>query len=68
MAETPEKVVALKLTPRAAPAQDAWHAQVTCHLAGIERLMRRLEWQVWALACGAAGTLVVQVLRLFTDN
>ena len=61
-----EKIVSLKVAPREGPkppAQDAWHGQIDARLSGIERLMRRLEWQVWALVGGATGLLGLEMLR-----
>ena len=40
---------------------DVWQAQIDLRLAGIERLMRRLEWQVWALVLGGCGMLLVEL-------
>lgn len=61
-----EKIVSLKVAPRGDPppsASDVWQAQINARLSGIERLMRRLEWQVWALVCGATGLLGLEMLR-----
>ena len=60
-----EKIVSLKVAPRAdqKPPVDVWQGQIDARLSGIERLMRRLEWQVWALVCGAGGLLVLEMLR-----
>ncbi len=61
-----EKIVSLKIAPRTDPkpgATDVWHGQIAARLAGIERLMRRLEWQVWALVCGGTALLLLEVLR-----
>ncbi len=64
-----EKIVSLKVAPREGPrpvAQDVWHGQIDARLSGIERLMRRLEWQVWGLVCGASGLLGLEILRHLT--
>ena len=60
-----DKIVSLKVAPRTdpKPEADAWHGQIDARLSGIERLMRRLEWQVWALVCGAGGLLALEILR-----
>ena len=61
-----EKIVALKVAPRGDPppgARDVWQGRIDARLIGIERLLRRLEWQVWGMACGATGLLVLDVLR-----
>lgn len=61
-----EKIVSLRVAPRAEPKPapaDVWHGQINARLAGIERLMRRLEWQVWGLVCGAGGLLGLEILR-----
>ena len=61
-----DRIVSLKVAPRTDPpptATDVWQGQINLRLTGIERLMRRLEWQVWALVCGATGLLVLEMLR-----
>ena len=61
-----EKIVKLTVAPRSdAPVRgdDPWNTQIGARLSGIERLLRRLEWQVWGLACGASGLLVLEILR-----
>lgn len=61
-----DRIVSLKVAPRVDPppnAADIWQGQINLRLTGIERLMRRLEWQVWALVCGATGLLVLEMLR-----
>ncbi|MFZ3582336.1 hypothetical protein ACOI1H_09230 [Loktanella sp. DJP18] len=61
-----EKIVSLRVAPRAEPKPapaEVWHGQINARLSGIERLMRRLEWQVWGLVCGATGLLVLEVLN-----
>ena len=61
-----DKIVPLAVRPKLVPkvnAVDIWHAQISDRLAGIERMMRRLEWQVWGLVCGAGGLLVLEILR-----
>ncbi|WP_386681402.1 hypothetical protein [Loktanella sp. R86503] len=61
-----EKIVKLTVTPRGdgpVRGEDPWQAQIGARLSGIERLLRRLEWQVWGLACGASGLLVLEILR-----
>lgn len=63
-----EKIVSLKVAPRAdpKPQTDVWHGQIDARLSGIERLMRRLEWQIWGLVCGASGLLGLEILRHLT--
>ena len=63
-----EKIVSLKVAPRTdpKPQADVWHGQIDARLSGIERLMRRLEWQVWGLVCGASGLLGLEILRHLT--
>ncbi|WP_056031632.1 hypothetical protein [Loktanella sp. 3ANDIMAR09] len=56
----PDKVVTLKnrvVQPVLPQAADVWHAQINQRLAAIERMLRRLEWQIWALCCGAMAVL-----------
>ncbi|WP_249219228.1 hypothetical protein [Loktanella sp. SALINAS62] len=43
---------------------DIWHDQINRRLAGIERMLRRLEWQVWALCCGAGAPLILHFLHI----
>lgn len=61
-----EKVVDLKRKPYAAPVDDFWFAQVDHRLSQIEFMVRRLEWQVWLIVCGACALLgleIVDILR-----
>lgn len=57
--------------PRPAPAPvpqadtDAalWPERIAARLTGIERLVRRLEWQIWGFACGALALLLLDLLQ-----
>ncbi len=66
-----DKIVPLPTRPRSiapTPAHDGWHDQINRRLAGIEHLIRRLEWQVWGVACGAAGLLLLDTLHRLTGR
>jgi len=66
-----EKVVQIRPTPYSAaqsPVTDFWFAQVDVRLGRIEKMIRRLEWQVWAIVCGSAALLLIEALRTLTPN
>lgn len=50
------------------PVTDFWFAQVDVRLGQIERMVRRLEWQVWLLVCGSAALLLIEVLRTLSAS
>ncbi|WP_368346322.1 hypothetical protein [Pelagovum sp. HNIBRBA483] len=46
------------------PVTDFWLATVDVRLSRIERMMERMERQVWALAAVAGGLLLVDLMRM----
>ncbi|RYH03379.1 hypothetical protein EU805_06550 [Salipiger sp. IMCC34102] len=50
-----DKIVDLKPRGAERPAvrpAEVWHCQVNLRLTRIERMLRRLEWQIWVMLCG----------------
>ena len=47
-----------------APVPDFWFAQVDVRLSRIELMVTRLEWQIWLIVCGAAGLLVLEIVKI----
>jgi len=45
------------------PVTDFWFAQVDLRLSKIELMVRRLEWQIWLIVCGAAALLVLEIVQ-----
>ena len=65
------KVVELKTGPRgrgAPQVNDFWFAQVEARLSRIETLIRRLEWHLWTVVCGAGALLMIEVLRVLAPG
>ena len=61
----PNKVVTLKTrpnTPAAVAAAEVWHGEINQRLATIERILRKLEWQVWTLFCGGLTLMALYVV------
>jgi len=46
------------------PVTDFWFAHVDMRLSQIEIMLRRLEWQVWLIVCGAAAMLVLEIVQV----
>lgn len=46
------------------PVTDFWFAQVDLRLSQIEVMLRRLEWQIWLIVCGAAAMLVLEIVQV----
>lgn len=64
-----ENVVDLAVRSRLAasvPVTDFWFAQVDARLSRIERIIRRLEWQVIMMISGIAALLLIEILRVWT--
>lgn len=64
-----DKVVTMKGTarePAPQPLPTAWHAHVDLRLERIERMISRLEWQVWISVCGLTAIFVLTLLQSFT--
>ena len=53
---------------KAPPVTDFWFARVDLRLGQIERMVRRLEWQVWVLVCASAAMLLIEVLRILSTS
>ncbi len=49
------------------PVTDFWFAQVDARLTRIEVIIRRLEWQILMLVCGAAALLLFEVFQTFSS-
>ncbi len=45
------------------PVTDFWFAQVEVRLGRIERIIKRLEWQIWMLVCGAGALLFLELIQ-----
>ena len=61
----PNKVVNLKtrpLTPAAAASAEVWHGEINQRLATIERILRKLEWQIWTLFCGGTTLAALYII------
>jgi hypothetical protein len=61
------RVVGLDGTPHVGPripVTDFWFAQVDVRLGRIEKMVKRLEWQIWLIVCGAAGLLFLEIMQL----
>ena len=59
------KVVDIKSRTARGPglqAAEVWHCQINLRLAQIERQIKRLEWQLWALLCGGATFAVLGLI------
>lgn len=54
--------------PYKPPVTDFWFAQVDLRLDQIERMVRRLEWQVWIIVCGTAALLLIEILRIVSPQ
>ena len=66
-----DKVVQIRgkgQVPYAPPVTDFWFAQVDARLDQIERMVRRLEWQVWMVVCGSAALLLIEILRILSPS
>lgn len=50
--------------PPTYPVTDFWFAQVDLRLSQIEIMLRRLEWQIWLIVCGAAAMLVLEIVQV----
>lgn len=46
------------------PVTDFWFAQVDLRLSKIELMVRRLEWQIWLIVCGAAAMLILEIVQV----
>ena len=60
-----QKVVTLKRRAGTAPpvqSSDIWHHQINLRLSQIERMLKRLEWQVWTLLCGGSAVVAVSFI------
>jgi uncharacterized membrane protein len=51
----------------AGPVTDFWLATVDMRLSRIERMMERLERQVWVLAAVAGGLMMLELLRALIE-
>ena len=61
----PNKVVSIKKgadLPAMAISAEVWHGEINQRLATIERILRKLEWQVWSLFCGGATVAVLYLI------
>ena len=47
---------------------ERWFALVDARLGRIERIVNHLVWQVWLIVCGAAGLMLIEVLRLLAPH
>ena len=66
-----DKVVQMRpnaVSPPHSPVTDFWFAQVDVRLGRIEKMIRRLEWQVWAIVCGSAALLLIEALRTLSPS
>lgn len=61
-----DKVVELKLGRRKSdhlPEASLWFQPLDARLSQIERIVNRLEWQVWIILCAVAGLLVLTLIE-----
>lgn len=62
-----DKVVDIKSgrpTDEPIPEPSPWFAPIEHRIAQIERLLDRLEWQVWLVMCGVAAVILIEVLNI----
>ena len=62
----PDKVVELKAGRRAhdpLPDQAAWYPPLEARVSQIERIISRLEWQIWIILCGVAALVLLAILE-----
>ena len=59
-----DKIVDLQRKPYVPPVSDFWFAQVDHRLNRIEAMVRRLEWQIWLIVCGACALLVLSIVDI----
>lgn len=60
-----EKIVELKAGRRATdplPDPAPWFPPLEARVSQIERMVARLEWQVWIILCGVAALVVLAIL------
>lgn len=63
-----DNIVEISSKPRPSqppPVTDFWFAQVDARLTRIEMIIRRLEWQILMLVCGAAALLLFEIIQKF---
>ena len=45
------------------PVSDFWFAQLDQRLGRIEKLVDRLAWQFWLIACGTAAMVLIEIVQ-----
>jgi len=61
----PDKIVELKSGRRPEehmPETTPWFVPLEQRVSLIERMVARLEWQVWIILCGVAALVLIAVL------
>ena len=48
---------------RVPPVTDFWFAQLDQRLSRIEKIVDRLAWMFWAIACGTLGLVVIEIIQ-----
>lgn len=46
------------------PVNDFWFAQVDVRLGRVERMLTRVEWQIWVIVFASAGLMAFEILAV----